>query len=95
MPITVPVRVNGVNQVSAGDIVGFFDANGALAHSMIAETATDWVGANNHGCFGTGTGRTRIANVYDNANPPLGWNDDQGSQFNTMGGAVDVVFRTP
>lgn len=89
------VRAGGVNAVRAGDIIGFFDTAGALAHSMIAETPTTWVGANNQGCFGTGTGRTRIQNVYTNANPPLGWTDGAGNRFTTMGGPVTVFCRTP
>lgn len=89
-----PARVGGVNQVAPGDIVGFFDNAGGLVHSMIAETATQWVGANNQGCFGTGTGRTTVPDAYAN-NPPLGWTDALGNTFNTMGGPVTVNYRTP
>jgi len=71
-----PVRVAGVNKVNAGDIVGFFDGNGAFVHSMVAETPTQWVGANNQGCFGTGTARTTIDNVclkMKTHDFPIGW----------------------
>src|SRR5262245_56339135 len=72
-----PVRVSGVNKVNAGDIIGFFDEqNGDLVHSMVAETPTQWVGANNTGCFGVPTGRTTIPNVYlvmPTPTAPVGW----------------------
>ncbi|WP_270937955.1 hypothetical protein [Falsiroseomonas oryzae] len=90
-----PVRVAGVNRVSAGDIVGFFAANGDLVHSMVAETPTQWVGANNQGCFGTGTGRTTVPNVYGVRPPVLGWLNLNDNTFQTMGGPVTVVYRTP
>jgi hypothetical protein len=94
-----PARVAGVNKVNAGDIVGFFDEqNGDLVHSMVAETPTQWVGANNTGCFGVPTGRTTIPNVYlvmPTPTAPLGWADNNGNLFNTMGGQCIVVFRTP
>jgi hypothetical protein len=93
-----PVRVSGVNPVKSGDIVGFFAENGDLVHSMVAEGPTQWVSANNNGCFGTGTGRTTICNVYSQrceANLKLGWLDENGNLFKTMGGNCTVVFRTP
>jgi hypothetical protein len=90
-----PVRVGGVNRVQRGDIVGFFDAGRVLIHSMIAETATTWVGSNNHGCFGTGTGRTTIENVYAVRAPPLGWVDRNSNKLQSMGGDVYAHFRTP
>jgi hypothetical protein len=93
-----PVRVAGVNKVNPGDIVGFFDGNGALVHSMVAKTPTQWVGANNQGCFGTGTARTTIDNVYLKMKThdfPIGWADNIGNRFITMGGECTVVFRTP
>lgn len=89
------VRVAGINRVSTGDIIGFFDAYGALAHSMVAETPTQWVGANNQGCFGTGTGRTTVANVYTVRSPPVGWTDNNSNKLNSMGGAVYAYYRTP
>jgi hypothetical protein len=90
-----PVRVAGVNRVSAGDLIGFFDARGALVHTMIAETPTTWVGANNQGCFGTGTGRTTIANIYSRRAPPVGWADGNSNKVQSMGGPVYAYFRTP
>lgn len=93
--IGAPVRVAGANAVAAGDIIGFFDANGGLVHSMVAETPVQWVGANNHGCFGTGTARTTIANVYAVMNPPIGWMNMNDNTFQTMGGPVTAHFRTP
>jgi hypothetical protein len=93
-----PVRVAGVNQVKAGDIVGFFAANGDLVHSMVAETPTQWVGANNTGCFGVPTGRRTICNIYHQRFEPkdkLGWLDEDGNLFKTTGGDCTVVCRTP
>jgi hypothetical protein len=89
--------VAGVNAVQAGDIVGFFDAGG-LVHSMVAETATQWVGANNQGCFGTGTGRTTVPAVYTVVPAPgfpLGWINLNDNQFQTMGGIATAFYRTP
>jgi hypothetical protein len=90
-----PARVAGINRVSAGDIVGFFDATGTLVHTMIAETATTWVGSNNQGCFGTGTGRGSIQNVYAVRSPPVGWVDSNSNKLQSMGGPVYAYFRTP
>jgi hypothetical protein len=92
----LPVRTGGVNHVKAGDIVGFFDDNDALIHSMIAETETRWVGANNHGCFGTGTGRSTIADAYAVRHPPgpMGWVDNTSHRFKSMGGVILRARRT-
>jgi hypothetical protein len=94
----LPVRQAGINQVRPGDIIGFFDKNLALVHSMVAEAEEDWVGANNTGCFGTRTGRTKISNVYLKMRTndyPIGWVDTNGNKFIAMGGECTVVYRTP
>jgi hypothetical protein len=94
----LPVRQAGINQVRPGDIVGFFTQKLALVHSMVAATAEDWVGANNTGCFGVETGRTKISNVYLKIltpDYPIGWIDNNGNKFKTMGGECIVVYRTP
>ncbi len=90
-----PARVAGVNRVGPGDIIGFFDAGGVLIHTMIAETATTWVGSNNQGCFGPGTGRTTIQNVYAVRSPPVGWMDANSNKLQSIGGPVYAYFRTP
>lgn len=92
------VRTAGVNAVAAGDIIGFFDNLGGLIHSMVAETPVQWVGANNQGCFGTGTARTTVPNVYAvmvAPGMPIGFNNVNDNTLHTMGGAVTAVFRTP
>lgn len=88
--IGTPVRVGGINAAAAGDIIGFFDGTGGLVHSMVAETAVQWVGANNAGCFGTATNRTTIPNAYNRMNPPLGWMNVNNNSFQSMGGALTV-----
>ena len=97
-----PARAGGAIQVNAGDIVGFWNGPN-LVHSMVAVTSTSWFGANNQGCFGTGTGRTLIANVNGGfpgaliANPLLrmGWVGN-GNQWRSMGGTLlTVTYRTP
>ncbi len=52
-------RTGGALQVQTGDLIGMFTGQ-ALSHSLIAETPTSWFSANNAGCFGTTTGRTRV-----------------------------------
>lgn len=99
----LPARSGGALRiVLPGDIIGFFDGN-RLVHSMVAITFNSWVGANNAGCFGTGTARTIIDNVnhgfpgslIPNESLRLGW-VGTGNQWRTMGGKlVDVFYRTP
>jgi hypothetical protein len=94
-----PARVNGNITVLPGQIIGFWQGH-RLVHSMVAETPTAWVGANNAGCFGVTTGRTRIANVNGGfpgaliANPALraGWVGN-GNQWRTAGGGLVTVTK--
>lgn len=94
----LPARVGGMMQLQAGDIIALFTPpihrgqGPALAHSLIAKTATTWFSANNAGTFGVGTGRTEI-NTTQNFGHGCGWlgNDDQ---FRTVTGNVaHVVYR--
>lgn len=98
-----PARTGGALRiVLPGDIIGFFDGD-HLVHSMVAITFNSWVGANNAGCFGTGTGRTIINDVnggfagalIPNESLRMGW-VGTGNQWRTMGGKiVNVFYRTP
>ena len=98
-PYYPPVRVGGVLQVQAGDVIGFFDpqpANPApLAHSLVAKDATHWYGANNLGCFGNALGRAEMdMNHYqgrwlDEAGHP----DDRNRWQTPTGASLVVVYR--
>jgi hypothetical protein len=95
-------RTNGVINVRPGHIIGFWQGQN-LVHSMIAITQASWIGANNQGCFGVGTGRVPIPNVNGGfpgallANPALrmGWVGN-GNHWRVMGGQlVTVTHRLP
>lgn len=59
-----PARANGGMLVQAGDMVGMYQEVlpnvYALGHSLIAQTPTRWIAANNAGTFGSGTDRTSV-----------------------------------
>ena len=95
-------RHNGVIQVRAGHIVGFWDGPN-LTHSMIAITATSWIGTRNQTTFGVQPGRQVIANVnggfpgalIPNPHLRMGWVGN-GNQWRVMGGAIaTVTHRLP
>ena len=58
-----PARMGGAMLAQRCSIVGFWDDSGNLQHSMIAVASTNWIGANNTGCFGTPGGRHAIQGV--------------------------------
>jgi len=98
-PYYAPVRVGGVLQVQAGDVIGFFDpqpANPApLAHSLVARDATHWYGANNLGCFGNSLGRSEVdLNHYQGRWLDQAGHSDDRNQWRTPTGAQLVaVYR--
>lgn len=59
-----PARANGVMQVQPRDLIGMYQETApnvfSLGHSLIAETPTRWMAANNAGTFGSGTDRTSV-----------------------------------
>jgi hypothetical protein len=97
-------RADGHITVQAGDIVAFWEEKKktSLEHTMIAEAPTEWVGANNVGCFGAAPGRQRIpqAWVMAEAQGPepfpgeFGW-AGAGNRWYTPTGGKLLVTRRP
>ena len=98
-PPGMPARTGGIIQALPGNIIGFWDGM-TLVHSMVVITPNSWFGANNAGCFGVGTGRTRIMDVNGgfpgamirNANMRLGWVGNN-NQWRAMAGTLRVTCR--
>jgi hypothetical protein len=99
-----PVRVGGVMQIQAGDIVAMYvmpaAGHGApqLGHSLIAESQTVLFSANNAGTFGVGTGRSRIDTTqnfgtFGGGAIHSGWVGNGHQWMRPDGAAVEVVFQ--
>ena len=90
-------RMAGKVCVPDGSIVGFWNKDNELVHSMIALHSDTWIGAQNHRCFGLDRDQKLIEGVSvfcADDEHPYGWIAD-GNRWLEGDSELTVTFITP